>query len=123
MIPKALQSKIQDFLFHADREKVSGRMWGGQALILLGEHRINLQLWHHGGDEETEERLAPHLTIRSVNGYDAYWHCLISEDAIWLHEVGWFGDSVLEKQIRGGNPNFHPRSVENPEQLGFVRIW
>lgn len=60
MIPKALQSKIQDFKFNADRPKVSGRMWGGQALIVLGEHRIDLQLWFHGGDNETAESLLPH---------------------------------------------------------------
>jgi hypothetical protein len=125
MIPRALYHKVQDFTFAADREKVSGRMWGGRALILLNEHRIHLQLWFHGSNEETAESLMPHLTVQSVNGYDANWHCLISEDAIWFHEIGWFNDTDLEKHIPDGNPNFQSRQIpeHHARALGFVRIW
>jgi hypothetical protein len=125
MVPAALCDKIQDFKIHPSREKVSGRMWGGSGFIIIGEHRIDVELWHHGSNNETTESLLPYLTVRSVDGYDSYWHCLISENAIWLHEIGWFGDSELEKQIPGGNPNFKSRSLseEKAKELGFVLIW
>lgn len=125
MIPAALRDKIEGFVFNAGREKVSGRMWAGTAVIRLGVNTLYLQLWHHGANEEKAENLVKHLTVRSFDGYDAYWHCLISENAIWFHEIGWFNDRDLEKQITGGNPNFYERTLKynNYAELGFVRIW
>lgn len=128
MIPEQLIGKIQNFNYNPDRPKVSGRMWGGSAEIIHDNLQIELQLWYHGGDEETADSLKPQLTIKFVNGKDAYWHCLISKDAIWFHERGWFHDEKLREQITEAikpNPHFNERKYPADKllELGFIKVF
>lgn len=128
MIPQCVAENVKDFRFAPDRQKAFGRMWGGSATAEIGETKIFLQLWHHGGDEETAESLVEHLKIQTINGKDAYWHCLWDENQIWIHEEGWFGFSerakALEAKIPKVNSNFFPRTLPEEEmiKLGFARL-
>lgn len=124
MIPKVVTDNISEFKFYASRPKVMGRMWGGRAVSVVKSVKVELQLWCHGEEEETEERLKKHLTIKFVNGQDAYWNCLWDHKQLWIHPTGWFEDQSLRKHIPNANPNFGSRMLpeEKLKKLGFTRL-
>lgn len=143
MIPSKLIDRVENFTFAADRLKFSGRMWGGRAKIKLTDNVVlNCQLWHHGADEETELGLKKELSINGVTidgvYHDAYWYCVICEDAIWVHKkngqsdgsAGWFSNRNLrEHPLIANRPNHNFQfcvlndTQENElKQLGLEKI-
>lgn len=109
---------------HPDREKVSGRMWGGSAEANINGVKIGLQMWHHGGDNETVESLKEHFYIKFVNGKDASWHTVIREDGLWFHEEGWFGFNREDfiKQVFGDNDWNRIPIIEDLTTVGFINF-
>jgi len=124
MVPKAIKENIQDFIFHPDRLKASGRMWGGSATSIVNGHTIALHLWYHGRMKETAESLKEHLTMLTVNDKSAYWNCLWDDEELFCHPTGWFSDDILEECIPACNPNFEPRMLpkEDLRELGFIKL-
>lgn len=134
-IPERLLPLVENFEFYPDREKVSGRMYGGEAIAILGDYEFHLKLWHHGSDNETKESLLPHLCIKSLidkygQYFDSYWHFLWSDSEAWLHPSGWFNDSpvksALQSQFGEWFPNSNaPQKFDSSKfaELGFIRIW
>ena len=140
MIPEYITSKITDIRFHTDRAKSQGYMYGGQARAIVNSVEYKLKLWHHGGDNETESSLRPHLMLEGVvlnpmifdlswdnkdTFFDAYWHVLMDENSCWLHLDGWFQDKELRAKIPSGNPNLQYRSMHELRmiELGFYRLY
>lgn len=133
MLPKFLVQHVTNFVFHADRAKVHGRMWGGKAVSIVNGNKFQLSLWHHGEDNETEESLKPELCVKTVmtteliggrDFFDIYWNCLFDDDSFWCHPTGWFEDRQLHDKIPQRNTNFDNRilPVEEMIELGFIRI-
>lgn len=121
-----LKGHVTEFKFSPDRQKASGRMYGGSAVAVFGDTRIELKLWYHGSDEETEDSLREHLYPSTVNGCDSYWHCLYDQNSLWFHPAGWFRDRELESKVASMRTNNAERNRMPPAEeltaLGFTRL-
>jgi hypothetical protein len=117
-----------------DRPKVIGCMWDGTCSLELGKLKFVFRLWHHGDTIETVESLLPEFRLKGLKiddkCYDISWCTLITNEAIWLHNKGWFRNIELSKHElvkRQGNINFNRPVYTKDEQkqlraLGFKRI-
>jgi len=95
-IPDDMIQYITKFEWGPDRAKVTGRMYGGQGeAVLPNGVKLKLKLWHHGGDNMTDQEAKEQSVINAINVngryYDAAWYTIIRDDGIWLNEEGWFG--------------------------------
>lgn len=100
-----------------DRLKSFGRMWRGHATLELNGELFRLELWHHGGHEETVESLLPHFSLKGISnstrvGFDCNWHTVITPWGILYSKDGWFRDTELCNKIGSYNNNFPDRITE-----------
>lgn len=137
MLMNNIIENVKDFEFYPDRAKVSGRMYGGRATAEINGIIFHLELWYHGGDNETKESLIDKLSIKAITigdqFYDIGWYCIITQNELWLNKDGWFGfepeQEELQKfahnQMGTTNHNFPQNVVVDSAaaiERGFVRI-
>lgn len=122
---------IKPLEWHPDREKASGRMWGGHGELELNDMLFIFEMWHHGGDAMTEDQAMDAISLKSirVDGkyYDVHWYTIMTVDAIYLHTTGWFYDKKLGEAIKGMQTNYNfDRSAGIDEAkliaLGFIKL-
>lgn len=86
--------------FGFGRAKSHGAMWEGNAKLEKDGVIYYFQLWHHGGEKESEESCRQYLSLKGIKidgkYYDTHWHCIFTDEHIYLHENGWFDDRELE---------------------------
>lgn len=110
------------------RAKVIGAMWGGRGQLVKGDIVVDLLMFTHSVSE-------PPLDEMSIKGvqvggeyFDIHSHTFMTEDALWLHETGWF-DWTREERSNlwdqlGGERNYNsersrPVPDETLRRLGF----
>lgn len=100
-------SVVDELHYYPDREKVSGRMWGGNITLKKDGIEYHFKMWHHGGYSMTPDEALSEMDLEGVRTkdgeyHDAYWTTIQGKDgSLYLHSKknGWFGDRSLEGKL------------------------
>jgi len=121
---------VQPLKWNRARAKVSGYMWSGSLELEKDGVTYHFNMWHHGGDEMSEADVLEAISLKAitVDGkyYDIYWHTVMTEDEIYLHPEGWFGNKRLEKEVdrvvKRANYNFARNSLSQEQKNALVEL-
>ena len=128
---------ISPLEFYRSRPKAYGYMWGGKLILEKDGNTYHFGMWHHGGDQMTEDEALDSISLEGITYqgqyYDAYWFTVMTEDEIYLHQAGWFGNKDLEREVvevLGGNKSnysfardtLNDRQREELLDMGFIKI-
>lgn len=125
--------EVEPLQYSHSTPKASGYMYVGQARLSYRTMLFDFFLWHHAGDEVTQEEVEREISLKRIffegRWYDVHWHTIMSEDEIYLHREGWFGNNILHEKLRPIQVNYNidrtPQQKINPIELlsmGFIRI-
>ena len=113
---------VEGLTYGAERKKVMGYMYSGNAVLQKGNVKVFLSLWWHGPEEVTYQEIEENLGLRAVEiagkYYDLYWYARWVENTLWIHPEGWFKNNELREKV-DGYKNFTEEELKN---LGFFPV-
>jgi len=124
---------------YRSRPKSHGYMWDGRVELRHPSPGLEFvcKIWYYGGDTVSGTEALRVATVKGVRFegiyYDAYWHCILATDSVWLHKEGWAGFEPDRRALAGRiahwqkNPNLHVSELTEADKaelgsLGFVCV-